>query len=71
MEFKKTYTTEISAMATCGFAIFQGYKSGEINPALIGEMVTNLYIVLPAVFCAVRLAYKKWAREVLHNAIKK
>ncbi len=64
---EKTGITELSALATVGFSIYQGYKTGVINPALIGQMVEQVYsvlsIVIPAVIFSCRMAYKKWFRR--------
>ena len=64
---KKTYTTEISALATAGFAIYQGYQHGVIRPELIGQLVMHsfdlAYIVVPAAICVGRVTWKKWFRK--------
>ena len=60
---KKTWITELSALSTVGFSIYQGYKHSAINPADIGLAVMStadlLTIAIPALVLAVRGVYKK------------
>ena len=64
---KKTYISELSALGTIGFSVYQGYKHGVINPDLIGQAILHSYdlamIIIPPALLAVRLAYKKWIRK--------
>lgn len=64
---KKTYISELSALGTIGFSVYQGYKHGVINPDLIGQAILHSYdlamIIIPPALLAVRLTYKKWFRK--------
>ena len=68
---KKTWTTEGAAFLSVGFAIYQGHKSGIINPDLIGLMFTHSYeiasIAIPAVYAVGRKIYTKYFRKDKKN----
>jgi hypothetical protein len=63
----KTWVTEMSALLTLLFTIYQGYKHGGIEPALIGQLFVNSYdllsIVIPSTILVARLIYKKFFRR--------
>ena len=64
---KKTYTTEFAALFSVAFAIYQGHKSGVINPDLIGQMFLHSYevatIIFTTAFALGRKIYTKYLRN--------
>ena len=63
---KKTGLTELAALLTIGFSIYQGQKLGVINPELIGHLVIASWelavIVGGSTFVVGRSIWKKFFR---------
>jgi len=65
---KKTGLTELAALLTIGFSIYQGQKLGVIKPELIGHLVLTSWelasLAIPPALLAIRVAYKSlWRKD--------